>query len=184
MTVDRLWAGWRMAYVAPAKRPGRKAKGSCLFCDMAAGTPRGQNLVLAATPLTLVLLNLYPYNVGHVMVAPRRHLASPSGLNSEEAVDLTAWLGRVVDALRREYRPHGFNLGANLGRVAGAGVVGHLHWHVVPRWNGDTNFMPVLASTKVLPEALTRTGARLRKALAEAPGAGPPRKKRAARRKR
>lgn len=182
--MDRLWAGWRMEYVAPAKPPGRKAKASCLFCAIAEGKARGPNLVLATTPLTLVMLNLYPYNVGHVMVAPRRHLAAPSGLNREEAAELNAWLGRVVDALRREYRPHGFNLGANLGRVAGAGVVGHLHWHVVPRWNGDTNFMPVLAATKVLPEALTRTGARLRKALGETARAASPRKKRAARRSR
>lgn len=163
--MDRLWAGWRMEYVAPTKRAPRRTRASCLFCVLAGGKQRGPNLVLASTPLTLVMLNLYPYNVGHVMVAPRRHLAAPSGLHPEEAADLNAWLGRVVDALRREYRPDGFNLGANLGRVAGAGVVGHLHWHVVPRWNGDTNFMPVLASTKVLPEALTRTGARLRKAL-------------------
>ena len=163
--MERLWAGWRMEYVAPAKRPGRKAKASCLFCDVAARPRGGRNLVLASTPLTLVMLNLYPYNVGHVMVAPRRHLGSPAGLNAEEAADVNLWLGRVVDALKREYRPHGFNLGANLGRVSGAGVLGHLHWHVVPRWNGDTNFMPVLAETKVLPEAIDRTYRRLRKRL-------------------
>ena len=163
--MDRLWAGWRMEYVAPKKRPGRKAKGGCLFCQVAARKPAGGNLVLATTPLTLVMLNLYPYNVGHVMVAPRRHLATPAGLNAEEAADVNVWLGRVVEALRREYRPHGFNLGANLGRVSGAGVPGHLHWHVVPRWNGDTNFMPVLAETKVLPEAIDSTYRRLRKAL-------------------
>lgn len=169
-----------MEYVAPKKRPGRKAKSSCLFCDLAGGRPSGRNLVLVDTPLTLVMLNLYPYNVGHVMVAPRRHLASPAGLNAEEAADVNAWVGRVVEALRREYRPHGFNLGANLGRVSGAGVPGHLHWHVVPRWNGDTNFMPVLAATKVLPEALDRTYARLRKSL---DGGAPP-KPRARRRAR
>lgn len=163
--MDRIWAGWRMEYVAPKKRPARKGKASCLFCDVAARKPAGKNLVLAATPLTLVMLNLYPYNVGHVMVAPRRHLGTPAGLHAEEAADVNAWLGRVVDALKREYRPHGFNLGANLGRVSGAGVVGHLHWHVVPRWTGDTNFMPVLADTKVLPEALDRTYRRLRKRL-------------------
>jgi ATP adenylyltransferase len=154
-----------MEYVAPAKRVKGKAKGPCLFCRVGSRKPAGGNLVLAVSPLALVMLNLYPYNVGHVMVAPRRHLASPAGLNPEEAAEVTAWLGRVVEALRREYRPHGFNLGANLGRTAGAGVPGHLHWHVVPRWNGDTNFMPVLAGTKVLPEALDRTYRRLKKAL-------------------
>ena len=170
--MERLWAGWRMDYVAPvkrsgAKRSGRKRAPKCLFCEVGEGRPGGKNLVLASTPLALVMLNLYPYNVGHVMVAPRRHLAAPSALRSDEAVEVNAWLGQVVDALRREYRPHGFNLGANLGRVSGAGVVGHLHWHIVPRWNGDTNFMPVLAETKVLPEALTRTYARMRKALTD-----------------
>jgi ATP adenylyltransferase len=167
-----------MEYVAPKKRPGRKAKVSCLFCDIAARKPTGRNLVLAATPLTLVMLNLYPYNVGHAMVAPRRHLATPAGLNAEEAADLNACLGRVVEAIRREYRPHGFNLGANLGRVSGAGVPGHLHWHVVPRWNGDTNFMPVLADTKVLPEALDRTYRRIRKALEGATPSRPRRRTR------
>jgi ATP adenylyltransferase len=163
-----------MEYVAPEKRAGkghsgRKRKAGCLFCQVAAKRPAGGNLVLATTPLALVMLNLYPYNVGHVMVAPRRHLASPEGLRPEEAVEMTSWLGRMIRALKREYRPHGFNLGANLGRVAGAGIVGHLHWHIVPRWNGDTNFMPALANTKVLPESLDRTYRRLRRAL-EGPG--------------
>jgi ATP adenylyltransferase len=163
-----------MEYVAPEKRPGkgrsgRKPKAGCLFCQVAAKRPAGGNLILATTPLALVMLNLYPYNVGHVMVAPRRHLASPEGLRPEEAVEVTSWLGRMIRALKREYRPHGFNLGVNLGRVAGAGIVGHLHWHIVPRWNGDTNFMPVLANTKVLPESLDRTYRRLRRAL-EGPG--------------
>jgi ATP adenylyltransferase len=170
--VERLWAGWRMAYVAPEKVPGRrprKGKAACLFCEMAAKRPGGKNLILAVTPLVLVMMNLYPYNVGHVMVAPHRHLASPEGMKPEEAVEVTSWLGRVIGAIRREYRPHGFNLGVNLGRVAGAGIVGHLHWHIVPRWNGDTNFMPVLADTKVLPEPIGRTYQRLRRAL-EGPG--------------
>jgi ATP adenylyltransferase len=111
------------------------------------------------------MLNLYPYNVGHVMVAPRRHLRSIAQLTPEEAVEVTAWLGRVERALGRVYRPHGYNVGLNLGRAAGAGVLGHLHWHIVPRWNGDTNYMPVTADTKVLPEALDRTYRRLREAL-------------------
>ena len=172
--MERLWAGWRMGYVAPErgknerakkKGAGRKAKEDCLFCRVAARKPAGENLVLAVSPLALVMLNLYPYNVGHVMVAPRRHLASPAGLDPDEAAEVNAWVGRVVEALRHEYRPHGFNLGANLGRTAGAGIPGHLHWHVVPRWNGDTNFMPVLGETKVLPEAIDRTYGRLKKAL-------------------
>jgi ATP adenylyltransferase len=101
-----------------------------------------------------------------MMIATRRHTPSLAGLTPEESLELTEWLGRAERALTREYKPHGFNVGVNLGRVAGAGVLDHLHWHVVPRWNGDTNFMPVTANTKVLPEALDRTYERVVKALA------------------
>jgi ATP adenylyltransferase len=121
--------------------------------------------VLASTPEAIVMLNLYPYNVGHVMVAPRAHRGSLAALTADESAALSLWLGRVERALRSEYRPHGFNLGMNLGRTAGAGVLGHLHWHVVPRWNGDTNFMPVTGGTKVLPESLSVTYRRLARAL-------------------
>jgi ATP adenylyltransferase len=106
------------------------------------------------------------------MVAPIRHRGSLAQLAPEESLELTEWLGKVEQALKREYRPHGFNLGMNLGRTAGAGVLGHLHWHVVPRWNGDTNFMPVIASTKVLPESLDRTYRRLQAALGGRAAAG------------
>ena len=109
------------------------------------------------------------------MVAPRRHLRSMAQLTPEEAVEVTAWLGRVERALGRVYRPHGYNIGINLGRAAGAGVLGHIHWHIVPRWSGDTNFMPVTAATKVLPESLERTYRRVREAL-EAGRAKPRRK--------
>jgi ATP adenylyltransferase len=164
--VERLWAAWRMAYIEKGiRRATRKTKSPCLFCGMARRRPGPRSLLLAVSPQALVMMNLYPYNIGHVMVAPRRHVASPGDLRPEEAVEVTAWLGRLERALRREYRPHGFNLGVNLGRTAGAGVLGHLHWHVVPRWNGDTNFMPVIGDTKVLPESLARTYGRLRRAL-------------------
>jgi len=150
-----------MAYVGKAAKP----KSGCLFCAFGRKRPALGNLLLAESPLTLVMLNLYPYNIGHVMVAPRRHIAALSAITAEEAVDLTSWLGRLERAIRKEYKPHGFNLGVNLGRPAGAGVPGHLHWHVVPRWNGDTNFMPVTGGTKVLPESLDRTYRRLKRAL-------------------
>ena len=166
--MERLWAGWRMAYVtgeAAKKARGSAARHPCLFCGLSRAKPGVRNLVLARTPGVVVMLNLYPYNVGHVMVAPIRHRASLAKLTSEETLELGGWLGRVEEALRRVYRPHGFNLGMNLGRPAGAGVLGHLHWHVVPRWNGDTNFMPVTAGAKVLPEALDRTYRRLADAL-------------------
>jgi ATP adenylyltransferase len=156
-----------MAYIKQAT--SKKAKREpCLFCAKGRATPGPRSLVLGVSPRAVVMLNLYPYNVGHVMVAPRRHLRSIAQLTPEEAVEVTAWLGRVERALGRVYRPHGYNVGLNLGRAAGAGVLGHLHWHVVPRWNGDTNYMPAIADTKVLPEALGRTYRRLREALGTA----------------
>ena len=169
--MERLWAAWRMEYVAGAS--GKRAKkAKCLFCSLGRARPGSRNLVLVRTPRVLVMLNLYPYNVGHVMVAPIRHRGSLAQLAPEESLELTEWLGRIERALKRAYRPHGLNLGMNLGRTAGAGVLGHLHWHVVPRWNGDTNFMPVIAATKVLPESLARTYRRLQAALGGQVAAG------------
>jgi ATP adenylyltransferase len=162
--VDRLWAGWRMAYIDKATST-KVRKEPCLFCTLAKAKPGPRNLVLAVTPRVLVMMNLFPYNVGHVMVAPTAHVGSLARLRAEDAAEMNEWLGRVEQAIGSAYRPHGFNLGMNLGRTAGAGVLGHLHWHVVPRWNGDTNFMPVTASTKVLPEALDQTYAKLASAL-------------------
>ncbi len=162
--MERLWAGWRMAYIAKASAKGSK-RGKCLFCGLAGVRPGPRNLVLARTSQVIVMLNLYPYNVGHVMVAPLRHRGSLTQLTDEESLEMSGWLARVERALKREYRPHGFNIGMNLGRTAGAGVLGHVHWHVVPRWNGDTNFMPVTATAKVVPEPLDRTYRRLAMAL-------------------
>jgi ATP adenylyltransferase len=163
-----------MAYIKKAiSKKGMREP--CLFCAKGRSRPGLRNLVLASSPRAVVMLNLYPYNVGHVMVAPRRHLRSFSQLTPEEAVEVTTWLGRVERALGRAYHPHGYNVGLNLGRAAGAGVLGHIHWHVVPRWNGDTNYMPVTAATKVLPESLDRTYRRLREALDAT--AGTPRRK-------
>jgi len=162
--MDTLWAGWRMDYIRKAS--GKKAdQGPCLFCAKGRLRPGKRNLVVARTEQVLVLLNLYPYNVGHMMIATRRHIPSLADLTREESLELNTWLGRAEQALTREYKPHGFNIGLNLGRVAGAGVLGHLHWHVVPRWSGDSNFMPVTANTKVIPESLDRTYERVRKAL-------------------
>lgn len=154
-----------MAYILEASEPKRGRRDPCLFCVQSKARPNAKNLVLATTPLAVVMLNLYPYNVGHVLIAPRKHRGRLADLTEAETAELGSWLARVESALRREYRPHGLNLGMNLGRDAGAGVLGHLHWHVVPRWSGDTNFMPVTANTKVLPESLDRTYARVRRAL-------------------
>lgn len=162
--MDLLWAGWRMAYIKKAGAKGARGE-ACLFCEKGRLRPGPGSLILAKTPRVLVMLNLYPYNLGHVMVATRRHEGALSRLTAEESADLMRWLGRVERALKRAYRAQGFNIGLNLGRIAGAGVVGHLHWHLVPRWRGDTNFMPMTARTKVLPETLARTYARVAKAL-------------------
>ena len=150
----RLWAPWRSAYLRIAGKPGRE----CIFCF---GTPgareRRRRLVLYAGPLALVMLNRYPYNSGHLMIAPRRHLASPELLERSERAALAELQAAAVARLRGAYNCDGFNLGANLGRCAGAGFADHMHWHVVPRWDGDVNFMPVLAATRVISQHLEET---------------------------
>ncbi len=144
-----------MAYIQAAHDPGDTA--GCLFCDKPEDGDDRAALILARAERAYVLMNAYPYNPGHVMVAPFRHIAELDGLDERELTDVDALLQRSVRALRESSGPDGFNVGMNLGRVAGAGVADHLHWHVVPRWNGDTNFMPVVGETRVLPELLQDT---------------------------
>jgi ATP adenylyltransferase len=170
--VPRLWAPWRMRYIDPPKRARRgsrakpaRGKDACLFCRVASARDDRRDLVLARRDAALLMLNRYPYNPGHLMVALVRHHAEFEGLTAEEQRDLLDLIGLAERALAAEYRPHGVNYGANVGRVAGAGFPGHLHLHVVPRWNGDTNFMPIVGETKVLPESLDRTWRRLRGAI-------------------
>ena len=160
----RLWSAWRMAYIRRAAGP---PEAGCLFCRVAAAGADRAHLVLARRPHALLMLNRYPYNPAHVMVAIRRHVARFEDLSAAECQDWMALTALAERALTAEYQPDGMNLGVNLGRVAGAGFPGHLHQHLVPRWNGDTNFMPTLAHTRVLPEALGRTWTRLRRAIAE-----------------
>ena len=159
--LGRLWAPWRMPYIKTADQPQ-----GCLFCRVERARDDRRNLVVHRAADVLVMLNRYPYNPGHLMVASRRHVASLADLAPAERQALVEAVVLAERALAAEYQPHAMNLGANLGRVAGAGFPGHLHFHVVPRWNGDTNFMPVVAETKVLPESLTRTWSRLRRAWA------------------
>lgn len=150
----RLWAPWRGAYLRIAGKPGRE----CIFCFATPGArERRRRLVLYAGPLALVMLNRYPYNSGHLMIAPRRHLASPELLERSERAALAELQAAAVARLRGAYNCDGFNLGANLGRCAGAGFADHMHWHVVPRWDGDVNFMPVLAATRVISQHLEET---------------------------
>jgi ATP adenylyltransferase len=119
-------------------------------------------MILARGELAFVIVNSFPYNPGHLMVAPFRHVGAFTSLEADELADVDALLARSIRALEQEMEPHGYNLGMNLGRVAGAGIPDHVHWHLVPRWNGDTNFMPVVGETRVLPELLEETYARLR----------------------
>jgi ATP adenylyltransferase len=163
--VERLWAGWRIAYLRQAGEGGGDPP-SCLFCDLAGLSPSAETLVLETYRHAILVLNAFPYTSGHMMVAPRVHGDSLLAGDAEARAEIPAALERARRALLAEYRPDGFNIGANLGRAAGAGIPGHLHWHLVPRWQGDTNFVPVVADTRVLPEALSDTYARLLGALA------------------
>jgi ATP adenylyltransferase len=153
-----LWAPWRMAYV------GDRTERECIFCAALRGDPR-ERLLLGTTPGSVVMLNRYPYQSGHLMVAPRRHTASLPDLPADEHADLAETLRRSLSTLGEVFKPDGFNLGMNLGGAAGAGVVDHLHWHIVPRWAGDTNFMPVVGDVKVMPQHLLETYDRLRAAF-------------------
>jgi ATP adenylyltransferase len=158
--VEHLWTPWRQAYI----EGNSKASSACFLCDIADGDPKDddKNFVLLRARSVFVLLNLYPYNSGHLMVAPYEHTADFAGLDEAIASELMSVTQRSVDAEQKAYQPDAFNIGLNLGRAAGAGVPDHLHVHLVPRWGGDTNFMPVLADTKVLPESLDQTYDRLR----------------------
>ena len=151
-----LWAPWRLEYIAHAdEQPG------CVFCAEAAGELGEDSLAVYRSERGLVLLNKFPYSSGHLLVAPLRHVGGYGDLDDREALALHRLAAAGMAALERIYAPQGFNLGWNLGRVAGAGIVDHVHQHVVPRWGGDTNFMPVLADVKVLPEHLRETRDRL-----------------------
>lgn len=153
--MDQLWAPWRMTYIVKADEPG------CFFCRDLAESRDEENLVVRRGRLCFCVMNRYPYNVGHLLVAPNAHKARLDQLEDAELLEVWTLTRDMQLLLERVMQPHGFNLGVNLGRVAGAGVEGHIHVHIVPRWNGDTNFMPVVADTKVLPEALSALHARL-----------------------
>jgi ATP adenylyltransferase len=149
-----------MAYIQAAKEQGED--GGCIFCDLPAEGDDVRTMILARGELAFVIVNSFPYNPGHLMVAPFRHVGAFTSLEAAELADVDALVARSIRALEQEMEPHGYNLGMNLGRVAGAGIPDHVHWHLVPRWNGDTNFMPVVGQTRVLPELLGETYARLR----------------------
>lgn len=155
--MERLWSPWRLDYVTGATDTSGN---DCVFC-VAPGLPASASLVVARADACFVVLNLYPYNNGHLLVVPTRHIGSLAETTPEELAELMVLTRRAEIALTEAYRPHGMNIGINVGRPAGAGVPGHLHIHVVPRWEGDTNFMTVIGETRVVPEELPRTLTRL-----------------------
>jgi len=149
--MDQLWAPWRLAYIA---NPSPPKADECFICAGLADNRDRENLIALRTSSSVVILNRFPYNNGHLLVAPRAHKGDLPELESAEMLELMETVRRMATIVRELIKPDGFNIGLNLGRVAGAGLPGHLHWHIVPRWNGDTNFMPVLSDTKVISQSL------------------------------
>jgi ATP adenylyltransferase len=150
--MDRLWAPWRMQYIND-----NQTECGCIFCVKPPEDRDEENLIIFRGERSFIMLNAFPYNNGHLLVAPYRHIADLSLLDEEEQADLMKLTTLGCDLLKATCFPHGFNVGMNLGQVAGAGIADHLHMHIVPRWSGDTNFMPVVSDTKVLPQALSAT---------------------------
>lgn len=157
-----LWAPWRAEYIYCAGGQNSTGPRHCLFCHLLKSKDDAANLILHRGRHAFVVMNRFPYNNGHLMVAPVRHVDTFEKLTAAEGAELFRLVQRSLAALRRGLRPQGFNVGANLGRVGGAGVAGHVHVHIVPRWLGDVNFMPLLSETKVISEHLTETYERLR----------------------
>jgi ATP adenylyltransferase len=154
--MDHLWSPWRLEYVT-----GKSSSPGCVFCEALAGNSQA-DLIVFQGDTCFVILNLYPYNNGHLMVVPNRHIAKLAEATTPELNELIELTRRAEISLMQAYSPHGLNVGINLGKPAGAGVLDHVHLHVVPRWNGDTNFMTVVGTTRVLPEELPESAARLR----------------------
>jgi len=160
--MKHLWAPWRMEYILQEKEDEKEP---CIFCSRISQKSDQKNLILWRDTSAFIIMNRYPYNNGHLMVVPYRHTGDLAGLRAAEKRNLFELIQWSVKALEKVMKPHGFNIGMNLGRVAGAGVEDHLHFHIVPRWNGDTNFMPILADTKVVSEALEKSYKKLRSAF-------------------
>lgn len=160
--MEHLWAPWRMEYI----EQGDKIEG-CIFCVLPAEQEDSKTLILYRAARSFIIMNSFPYNPGHLMVAPFKHTADLYELDDAELLEINHLVRYSVRLLTATMQPHGVNIGVNLGRSAGAGVENHVHWHIVPRWNGDTNFMPVTAGTKVLPESLQATYEKLKKKMEE-----------------
>ncbi len=159
--MDRIWSPWRMQYIESAKVEG----GACILCEKPRESKDAENLILHRGRLCYIIMNLYPYNNGHLMVVPYKHVPDMTDLDDATLLEMMQFVRLSETLLRQVMRPDGFNIGANIGRVAGAGIADHVHMHVVPRWMGDTNFMPVLADVHVMPELLATTYAKLKDGL-------------------
>jgi ATP adenylyltransferase len=160
--MEQLWAPWRMQYVA---NPKPTAGSGCFICDALAGTDDRNTYLIERGAKSVVILNRFPYNNGHLLIAPNHHLAMPSDIDDETTLDLQKQIRKYTCLLTEMMNAEGFNVGLNLGKVAGAGLPGHLHWHVVPRWNGDTNFMPILSDVRVIVQSLDSLWSMLRSKL-------------------
>ncbi|GAB4492523.1 MAG: HIT domain-containing protein [Anaerolineales bacterium] len=158
--MKRLWAAWRMKYITNAEQ-----ETGCIFCNALTKADDDQNLVIRREQHAFIMLNKYPYTSGHLMVAPFAHQASLELLEPGERAEMMELVSQCITALRQIYHPHGFNVGINIGAAAGAGVPGHVHIHIVPRWNGDTNFMSTIGEVRVLPESLEETYRRVKEIL-------------------
>jgi ATP adenylyltransferase len=158
MKMERLWAPWRITYI---RNPGK----GCFFCKGLQAKKLRTALIIEKGKEAFTIMNRYPYNNGHLMISPIRHIGSVEQLNDAEVLNLNHLLNRAIKALKISMAPQGFNIGINQGSIAGAGVIDHMHIHLVPRWQGDTNFMPVLADTKVVSEALLKTYEKIRESL-------------------
>jgi ATP adenylyltransferase len=164
--MEKLWSPWRSKYIESFKSDASKSK--CIFCEMLELNPNDKdNLLIDNGELTFTVLNLYPYNNGHLMIVPKSHTSEFSGLKPDEISECFQKLQLAERALRKTMNPHGFNIGANIGRVAGAGIEDHIHFHIVPRWNGDSNFMPVIGDVKVISQVLAQTKSNLHNSYTE-----------------
>jgi ATP adenylyltransferase len=162
--MKRLFSPWRSKYIAAFKSEKPK-KGESLFARILREKNDVRNLVVTRRKHCFVMMNLYPYNSGHLLIIPNRQVAEMSSLNSEEYAEIMSVSAEMIEILKKVMKPHGFNFGANLGRVAGAGIDDHIHFHIVPRWNGDTNFMPVLADTKVVSEEMKQSFKKIKSSI-------------------
>lgn len=157
--MDRIWAPWRTVYI------GKDQGSGCIFCEKLQSEKDVENYVLYRGDKTFVMMNLYPYNNGHLLIAPKRHVGDLTDLEKGEILELGLVTQRMIRLLRAAFNPEGFNAGVNLGKIAGAGVPGHFHIHVVPRWGGDTNFMPVIGDVRVISEGLDLAYKKLTEAM-------------------